>query len=74
MTTTRSSRGTRLQCPECRREILPGSADGLMTHVTCGLCGREIFLDPISFERVECQKCEDLSENELNSNRVTCCC
>jgi len=48
---------TRLQCPECRMELLPADYSGQLNHVTCGRCGREIFLDEKKFKTTDCPKC-----------------
>ncbi len=73
MTTTRQST-TRLQCPECRMELLPQGASEQMTHVTCCHCGREIFMDKNRYERVECPKCEDVVTGKRDVNLGECCC
>lgn len=61
---------TRLQCPECRMELLPGDYSGQGNHMTCGRCGREIFLDPKRYGRTECPKCGKVSKG---GEGIACC-
>jgi DNA-directed RNA polymerase subunit RPC12/RpoP len=65
---------TRLQCPECRMELLPADFSGERTHVTCGRCGREIFLDSSRYERSECPKCGKITESSDKSAEKEVCC
>ena len=70
---TRLQSNTRLQCPECRMELMPDSSH--KDHVTCGRCGREIYLDLSKYEKVHCPKCEEaISENKGEVNLGECCC
>jgi len=33
-----------LQCPECSKELLPQDLIAGEDHITCGQCGREIYV------------------------------
>ena len=71
---TRLQTTTRLQCPECRMELLPSDYSGQMTHATCGQCGREIYLDPSRYGRSECPKCGKVSKSGAESGESVACC
>ncbi len=65
---------TRLQCPECRMELMPDEFGSHKDHVTCGRCGREIYVDLSKYEKVHCPKCEELAESKGEVNLGECCC
>ena len=63
-----------LQCPECRREILPGKfAAAQEKHILCGLCGREIYENVEDYPVRKCPKCDDAAKKE-EFNLAECCC
>jgi len=54
-------------------ELMPDSSH--KDHVTCGRCGREIYLDLNKYEKVHCPKCEEaIAENKGEVNLGECCC
>lgn len=65
---------TRLQCPECRMELLPTERSAEETHITCCRCGRDIYLESKRYVRVECPKCSEAVEGEEETNLAECCC
>lgn len=67
---TKRSKSTRLQCPECRMELLPGDYSMESEHMTCCRCGREIFVN-LCEEESEC--CKPTTENR-EMRLVECCC
>ena len=65
---------TRLQCPECRMELLPGDYSMEEQHVTCGRCGREIFAKISQYKKMECPQCEEAVKEKGEVNLAECCC
>ena len=70
MKKSKLSSTSRLQCPECRMELLPGDYNTQNEHITCCRCGREIYV-PICEERPEKETRKSLEETEWV---VSCCC
>jgi predicted RNA-binding Zn-ribbon protein involved in translation (DUF1610 family) len=46
-----------LQCPECRKELLPQDLIAGEESMTCGKCGREIYLKKRPAVNLKCPKC-----------------
>lgn len=67
---TKLSKTTRLQCPECRMELLPGDYSMEGEHITCCRCGREIFVKMCDESSECCKPSTETKEMRL----VECCC
>ncbi len=51
-----------LQCPECRKELLPQRPGNQGDYCICSDCGREVYIRTRSHVKAQCPKCG--KENE----------
>jgi len=52
-----------LQCPECRKELLPQDFVVGEEHITCGQCGREIYMKKQASVKLKCPKCGEVADS-----------
>ncbi|MFA7382288.1 MAG: hypothetical protein WC001_02440 [Desulfurivibrionaceae bacterium] len=62
-----------LQCPECRRELLPNDFVTQGDHLICGSCGREIYVKTKQTAKLKCPKCGEVGESKTFVLTESCC-
>ena len=62
-----------VQCPECRREILPNDLVAQEDHLICGSCGREIYEKIKPVDKLKCPKCGEIGERKTFVLTESCC-
>lgn len=62
-----------LQCPECRRELLPKELVPQEDHIVCGHCGREIYEKIKPSVKLKCPKCGEVGESKDFVLAESCC-
>jgi len=63
-----------LQCPECRREILPNELDPQEDRIICEKCGRRIYEKINPEAKMKCPKCGEMSERKDFEAEESCGC
>jgi DNA-directed RNA polymerase subunit RPC12/RpoP len=62
-----------LQCPECRRELLPNDFIAQGDHIICGRCSREIYVKTKPAAKLKCPKCGEIGESKTFVLSESCC-
>jgi predicted RNA-binding Zn-ribbon protein involved in translation (DUF1610 family) len=62
-----------LQCPECRRELLPNNFVAQGDYIVCGRCSREIYVKSGSDVKLKCPKCGDIARSKDFVLAESCC-
>lgn len=62
-----------LQCPECRRELMPTELVAQEDHILCGRCGREIYEKIKPDAKLKCPKCGEVGERKTFILAESCC-
>ena len=63
-----------LQCPECRKELLPPNLNASEEHIICSRCGREIHENIKEYPKMECPKCKKVIDTKEFVLSEYCCC
>jgi len=62
-----------LQCPECRKELLPQDLVEKSDHIICSKCNREIYVKKKSISKLKCPKCGEVGGSEKFNIAGSCC-
>jgi len=62
-----------LQCPECRRELMPTELVAQEDHILCGRCGREIYEKIKPAAKLKCPKCGEVGDSKTFILAESCC-
>ena len=64
-----------LQCPECRKELLPQDLVPQEDHIICGKGSREIYVnkESIAKSKLKCPKCGEVADSKEFNISESCC-